>query len=156
MGPDGKYFPILHLWDKHQSVFAQIIPKLNDFSAAYLVGCEVNRCFSCQQVEQIIDWIVPFAEGRPVGVHMAANPSWGFPRNAAFWSIELKGNLENGDNRTPADCANEITEYAAALPGVAVWPFEWSLKPDSSIFAAQARKMATVNGVRGIGGPITT
>ena len=152
--PDGKYFPILNQWDKHQRVLSEIVPKLNPVSAAYILGCELNEYFNRLQVEQLIDWIVPLAEGRPVGVHMAPIRSWGYPRNSAFWAIELQGKLENGDNRTPADCAREISEYAAALPGHSLWPMEWSLKPDSPNFAAQARAMAAVPGVRGIGGPI--
>lgn len=157
-GPEngGKYAPILSCWDRHQAFIQIACQALNPYVYAYLIGCETNRYFSTGQVETLIRWTKQYAGSIPVGTHEQWNPKarrW--PGNADFICYEHSWHPKDGDSKSASDCVKEINNIKNKLPpNYSVWAGEWNMNSWGSKSRVQARAMAALPSVYGIGGPL--
>jgi len=154
----GKYRPILSAPQSQHALFLSIaIPFLNPWATAYMVGCESNRYFKDPAiVEAAVACIKQYAGGRPIGTHMCWNPAkYRLPSNLQFLAYEHSWSPDKGDAMSVAACVAEIKNIQSRLPaGFPLWPCEWNLNPTGSKIVEQARAMAALPGIVGIGGPI--
>ena len=153
--PNGKYHPILECMDRHEAFIKIVVTACNPYVAAYLIGCETNRYFSTEIVEAAIAITKQYCGDKPVGTHEQWNPDarrWA--SNADFICYETRNHPKDGDSRSAMDFVNEIKGIQAKLPpGYPVWVCEWNWNAASATSRAQARAMAALPGVVGIGGP---
>lgn len=156
-GPETnpKYGPILNQWDKHEAFIQAACNSLNPYVAGYLIGCETNRYFSTEQVEQLVAWTKKYSNGKPVGTHMCWKPNeYRLPANLDFLAYEFSWHPEKGDDTSAAECVREIQDRIAHAPGLPFWASEYNLNPSGSRIKEQSRALVNVNGVYGIGGPV--
>jgi hypothetical protein len=156
--PGGKYHPILAAPVETHKLFLKIAcEKLNPIVDMYLLGCETDRYFSDDRVEDFIGCLKENTM-RYVGTHACVtrkvNGKWTLihrvPRNCDFLGVELTNSPGDGDNRSVADMVEEVTFLANNSGGKPLWVMEHNIRPWGAIARKQADGMAAVNGVYGM------
>ncbi len=151
---DGKYWPIISQLDKHEAFMQAACQALNQYASAYLIGCETNRYWTPELVNQAIWTCKKYAGLIPVGSHEQWNPVGRKFVGGDFCCYETRNHPKDGDAISVKDMVDEIKYIQTFLPaGFPVWvsEFNWS---DSSRAIAQARALAALPGVVGVGGPL--
>jgi len=160
--PDGKYHPILDCPDSVHVNFIRIICQiLSPYVDLWLLGCETNRYWSSDKVEQAIQIIKQASPLRLVGTHEQGvgkrNGKWVMtrrvPRDADFHGHELSNHPMDGDDRSVADMVAEVKFLVANSGGKPIWIVEHNLNQWGAKGKAQSRAMAKINGVYGVPGP---
>jgi hypothetical protein len=160
--PGAKYHPIVESWHLHEAFIAATCAALNPYVRAYIIGCETNRYFSVEQVEELVRVTKKYCGLLPVGTHEQSvgqkNGQWvlhrRIPSNLDFFGYETSNHPADGDQRTPDDMVEEVRFLVSQCQGKPVWVMEHNLNADGAISRAQARAMAAIPGVYGIGGPM--
>ena len=151
---DHPKYPCLRHMDRHEAFITAACQTLNQYATAYLIGCETNRYWSSDTVRQAIAVTKQHAGLIPVGTHEQWNPhDREFP-GGDFCCYEHSWHPQTGDDHSIQDCIDEIRHIQTHLPnGFPIWACEWNLNAGGSKSRAQARAMAELPGVVGIGGP---
>jgi len=149
--PDAKY-PCLRFMDRHAEFIRQACAALNTYAAAYLIGIETNEYWSVDIVRQAIAETKKHAGLIPVGSHEQWRPDGREFCGGDFCCYETQNHPADGDNISVAAMVDEVRFVQSRLPpGVPMWVCEFNLH-DSEHARAQARAMAELPGVVGIGG----
>jgi len=151
--PGAKY-PCLKYMDRHEGFIAAACKTLNPYASAYLIGCETNRYWSTDIVRQAIACTKQHAGLIPVGTHEQWNPHEREFPGGDFCCYETRNHPKDGDSISVADMVAEIQHIQTHLPpGFPVWVAEHNLN-NSRRGLDQARAMAEIPGVVGVGAPI--
>lgn len=156
-GPEdrsGPYWPILSQTYRHEPFIQAACQALNPYVAAYVIGCETSRYWSSEIVGQAIAATKKYAGLIPVGTHMVWKPdSYPFP-GGDFLAYETLNHPKDGDSVSVAAMVAEVQGIQSHLPpGFALWvsEFNWN---DSARCREQARALAALPGVVGVGQPL--
>ena len=157
-GPEdksGHYWPILSQLDKHAAFIQAACQALNPFASAYLIGCETNRYWDSATVREAIRVTKQYAGLIPVGTHEQWDPHTREFPGGDFCCYETRNHPKDGDAVSVADMVAEVRHIQTHLPpNFPVWVAEHNLNPDGAHSRAQARALAELPGVIGVGGPI--
>ena len=161
--PSGKYHPILDCPEELHAYFIKAVcDAFNPYVSLYLIGCETNRYWSSDKVEQFVYHTKQCAgPGHFVGTHEQGvgmrNGKWVMTRrvpvNADFHCHEMSNDPHNGDSGSVADMVNEVRFLVSQANGIPIWVGEFNLNAGGSISRAQARALTALPGVIGVGGP---
>jgi hypothetical protein len=154
--PGGKYHPILDQpVPMHEAFIQAACQVLNPLVSAYVVGCETSRYWDSSTVTGAVAIIKKYAGLIPVGTHMVWKPdSYALPAGMAFLAYETLNHPKDGDKISVADMVREVQGILARLPpGFSLWvsEFNWN---DSVRARDQAKAIAELPGVVGVGGPL--
>jgi len=156
-------YPCLNYLDRHGEMIRITVEVLDEYVAAYLVGCETTRYekpWNMGIVETVIGYLRTLTK-KPVGTHSVLagrnDNGWymkyGIPRNAQFHCLETSNDPWAGDGRSVADMVSEVRYVVSQANGVAIWVGEHNVHSGARS-RAQSRAMAAIEGVYGVGGPM--
>jgi len=147
-------YPCLRYMDRHEAFIRAACKTLNQYASAYLIGCETNRYWSSDIVRQAIAVTKDAAGLIPVGSHEQWNSQNREFVGGDFCCYETRNHPNAGDSISVADMVAEVHFIQRSLPpGFPVWVAEFNLN-DSQRSREQARALADLPGVVGVGGPM--
>ncbi|MCG2680895.1 MAG: hypothetical protein L6455_13165 [Kiritimatiellae bacterium] len=151
--PNAKY-PCLGYMDRHEAFIKAACQTLNQYASAYLIGCETNRYWDVTTVRKAIAVTKQHAGLIPVGSHEQWNPQNREFVGGDFCCYETRNHPKDGDSISVGDMVAEVQFIQRSLPpGFPVWVAEFNLN-DSARAREQARALADLPGVVGVGGPM--
>lgn len=155
---DGKSgnpkYPYHNQLNKWESFIQAVCQTLNPYASAYLFACESNEFMQAQEVQMWISVIKKYAGLIPVGSHEQWNPHTREFCGGDFCCYETHNHPKDGDSVSVDDLVAEVQHIQSHLPpGFPVWvsEFNWS---DSQRCREQARALAALPGVVGVGAPM--
>lgn len=153
--PEHPKYPCLKYMDRHEAFIKAACQTLNSYATAYLIGCETSRYWSSEIVAKAIAVTKQHAGLIPVGTHEQWNPHEREFCGGDFCCYETRNHPKDGDEISVAGMVAEIRHIQTHLPpGFPIWVAEFNLNAAGSHSREQARAMAEIPGVVGIGGPL--
>jgi hypothetical protein len=162
-GDESGQYPCLRYMDRHAGVIRDVCTALNPYASAYLLGIETNRWreqparkwWTRQYVLEGVQALKHYAGLIPVGSHEQWRPEVeGFVGGDFCCYEALAHPITQADGVTPEALCAEVRNIQKYLPpGFPVWVAEFNGN-NSERAREQARALAELPGVVGVGGPL--
>jgi hypothetical protein len=162
-GDERGQYQILRHMDRHEGVIRDVCATLNPYATAYCLGIETNRWreypanqwWTREAVLEGVRVLKRYAGMIPVGSHEQWRPDQEGFCGGDFCCYEAQAHpITQAEGVTPEQLCAEVSNAQAHLPaGVPMWVAEFNGN-NSERARDQARALAAMPGVVGVGGPM--